>query len=62
MLTEQWRTATRSQDTNCVEVRRSGGLVEVRDTKDRDGSTLIFTPADWDTFVAGAKQGEFDLA
>ncbi|NUT36838.1 MAG: DUF397 domain-containing protein [Hamadaea sp.] len=61
MLTEQWRTATRSQDTNCVEVRRSGGLVEVRDSKDRDGGTLGFTAAAWEAFVAGAKQGEFDL-
>lgn len=62
MLTEQWRTATRSQDTNCVEVRRFGGLVEVRDSKDRDGGTLTFTSQQWEAFVAGARHGEFDLA
>jgi len=61
MLTEQWRTATRSQDTNCVEVRTLEGLVEVRDSKDREGGTLAVSPAAWREFVAGTKAGEFDL-
>jgi hypothetical protein len=60
MLTEQWRKTTRSNDTNCVEVRSAQGRVEVRDSKDRDGGKLILTLAAWDAFVAGAKAGEFD--
>jgi len=61
MLTEQWHTSTRSNDTNCVEVREVGGLVEVRDSKDREGATLAVSPTAWGEFIAGTKAGEFDL-
>ncbi len=47
---------------NCVEVGQlPGGGVAVRDTKDRDHA-LVFTPDEWTAFVAGVKNGEFDLA
>jgi hypothetical protein len=49
---------------NCVEVSRlrSSSRVAVRDTKDREkGPVLLFTPASWSTFIAGAKNGDFDL-
>ena len=47
---------------NCVEVGQlPGGAVAVRDTKDRE-SSLVFTPDEWTAFVAGVKNGEFDLA
>jgi len=61
MLSEQWHTSTRSNDTNCVEVREVSGLVQVRDSKNRDGGTLAVSSAAWGEFVAGAKAGEFDL-
>mgnify|MGYP003449227524 CR=1 FL=1 len=32
----------------------------VRDSKDPDGSVLRFTAAEWQAFIAGAKDGEFD--
>ena len=60
MLTEQWHTSTRSNDTNCVEVRARRGQVEVRDSKDRDGESLVFTANAWDSFVVAVKAGEFD--
>ncbi|NUR74606.1 MAG: DUF397 domain-containing protein [Hamadaea sp.] len=60
MLTEQWHTSTRSNDTNCVEVRARRGQVEVRDSKDREGESLVFTSTAWDSFVDGVKAGEFD--
>lgn len=57
-----WFKSTRSSGNgNCVEVAILDRAVAVRDTKDRSGPVLQFTPADWDTFVAGAKNGEFDL-
>jgi hypothetical protein len=34
--------------------------VAVRDTKNRDGGTLIFTDAESAAFVGGVKDGEFD--
>ena len=61
----QWKTATASGPYNdaCAEVRQAvpGGEIEVRDTKDRDGGTLSFTPAEWAAFLDGVKRGEFDL-
>ncbi len=46
---------------NCVETARTpGGGMAVRDSKDPNGPILMFTPAEWDAFVGGAKDGEFD--
>lgn len=36
-------------------------LIGMRDGHDPDGPVLVFTEAEWDAFVAGAKDGEFDL-
>jgi hypothetical protein len=36
-------------------------LYLMRDTKDPDGPVLAFTAAEWEAFVAGVKDGEFDL-
>ncbi|MEU2615913.1 DUF397 domain-containing protein [Micromonospora sp. NPDC007271] len=52
----QWRTSTRSSSNggNCVEVADNlPGVVLVRDSKDRTGGTLRFTPAAWQAFVGG---------
>ncbi|GAA4595670.1 hypothetical protein BJY16_001752 [Actinoplanes octamycinicus] len=62
MLDQTWRKSTRSGDNGaCVEVRRVDDTVEVRDTKDRTKPSHIFTLAEWEAFVGGAKDGEFDL-
>ena len=57
-----WVKASRSgQVGDCVEQRRVGDTVEVRDTKDRGrGPTLRFTPAEFAAWLDGAKKGEFD--
>jgi hypothetical protein len=58
----KWHKSTRSGGSgNCVEVAENlPGIVAVRDTKNRDGGTLIFTDAEWTAFVGGVKDGEFD--
>jgi hypothetical protein len=33
----------------------------MRDGSDPDGPVLVFTPAEWEAFVAGVRDGEFDL-
>ncbi|GGJ88596.1 DUF397 domain-containing protein [Pilimelia anulata] len=63
-LTEaRWFKSARSGPNcdNCVEVAFVGGAIAVRDSKNTDGPALLFTPAEWDAFVGGAKDGEFDL-
>ncbi len=60
-LTERWRKSSRSgSDGNCVEVRRLDEVVEVRDTKDRQGPSLRFTTGQWDEFIAAIHSGDFD--
>lgn len=62
MLSEQWRKSARSgSEGNCVEVRRVGDRVEVRNSKRPGEKPSYFTPAEWDAFTLGAKDGEFDL-
>jgi hypothetical protein len=57
-----WRKSTRSGVSgNCVEVARLKDTVAVRDSKHPTGPTLMFTPAEWEAFIDGAKEGEFDL-
>lgn len=62
--TAQWFTSARSNGGggNCVETSRldDGGMA-VRDSKDPEGPILLFTPGEWEAFVGGAKDGEFDL-
>ena len=60
MLDPEWRTSSRSQDTNCVEVAYAGGEVRVRDTKNREGTVLSVAAPDWLDFIAAVKDGEFD--
>jgi len=58
-----WYKSTRSSGNgNCVEVAVVDDAVGVRDTKDRSGPVLVFTASEWRAFIAGAKDGEFDLA
>lgn len=58
----EWFKSSRSQGGNdCVEAAHLGnGHVGVRDSKNPTGPALIFTPGEWDAFLAGAKDGEFD--
>ena len=58
-----WRKSTRSaKRKGCVEAAfLADGRVAIRDSKDRDGPTLVYTPRAWDAFLSGAREGEFDL-
>jgi hypothetical protein len=58
-----WQKSSRSGPScdNCVEVAFVDKAIAVRDSKNPTGPVLIFTADEWDAFVGGAKDGEFDL-
>ena len=46
---------------NCVEVSDlPEGTIGVRNSRDRDGAVLRFTPDEWHAFLGGVYKGEFD--
>jgi hypothetical protein len=57
-----WIMSSRSTGNggSCVEARRHEGLIEVRNSKARDAGNVVFTVEEWDSFLFGAKRGEFD--
>ena len=60
-----WHKSTRSGGNggDCVEVAGNvPGVDAIRDIKDPDGRTLVFTHAEWKAFLAGVNDGEFDLS
>ena len=57
-----WRKSTRSTLDACVEVAFiEGPQVAVRHSKDRAGPVLKFNAVEWQAFIDGARNGEFDL-
>src|SRR6266496_6207744 len=58
-----WRKSSRSGNNqpNCVEVAFIGDTVLVRDSKDPDGAVLRFTRSEWDAFLGGVRNREFEL-
>lgn len=57
-----WRKSTYSNPSgNCVEsAELPAGDVAVRNSRFPDGPALIFTPAEWEAFLLGARDGDFD--
>jgi hypothetical protein len=45
----------------CVTVAHKDGVIAIRDSKDASKSTLNFNHDEWQAFVAGVKNGEFDF-
>jgi hypothetical protein len=45
----------------CVSVRFVDGTVQVRDDKVAGGPVLMFNQAEWEAFLLGAFNGEFDM-
>lgn len=57
-----WLKSTLSAaNGDCVEIASlTEGLIGIRDSKDTTGPVLRFTPREWDAFVGGVRNGEFD--
>jgi Domain of unknown function (DUF397) len=60
-LPPEWVTSTLSKAENCVEVADlPDRLVGVRNSREADGAVLCFTPDEWQAFIGGVRNGEFD--
>jgi len=63
----EWRRAdgvgvgSDAGDSSRIEIAFVDDLVGMRDSADPDGPVLVFTQAEWDAFVGGVTDGEFDL-
>ncbi len=56
-----WVKSSLSMSNDCVEVTTlPGGYVGVRHSMDVKGPVLRFTPSEWDAFLGGVRNGEFD--
>ena len=44
----------------CVKVAITPKGVAVRDSKDKDNTTLFFKPGEWNAFIKGVKENQFD--
>ncbi|HUD78391.1 MAG TPA: DUF397 domain-containing protein [Streptosporangiaceae bacterium] len=63
-ISAPWIKSSRSGPTggNCVEIAfLAGGAVAMRNSRDTDGPALVFTAAEWEAFLGGARDGEFGL-
>ena len=57
MIDPRWRKSSYSDNGgNCVEVADQAARVLVRDTQDRTGSVLRFSPDAWRRFAAQVKR------
>jgi hypothetical protein len=56
-LSAPWRKSSYSANggQNCVEAASASGAVLIRDTTDRDGATLSFAAATWQSFTISLK-------
>lgn len=58
----RWFKSSRSgASKDCVEVAHlRGGVVGVRDSKNRTGPALAFAPDEWDAFTHALRSGGFE--
>lgn len=55
-----WRKSAHSGANGCVEVAFLEDRVAVRDSKQQHPAVLVFTLAEWQAFLNGVRDGEFD--
>jgi predicted secreted Zn-dependent protease len=55
-----WHTSERCDGGACVEIGTTGEVVLIRSSKAPDGKYVTLTRDEWQMFVAGVKDGDFD--
>jgi len=55
-----WQKSTASASGECVEVAFTEAATLVRNSRQPSGPVLSFTISEWNAFLTGARNGEFD--
>ena len=59
----RWIRSRACSSDGCVEVAQfADGTVALRDSKDVRKTAHVFDREEWSAFIAGVKNGEFDVA
>ena len=56
----EWKKSSFCGNSACVEVAKLGEKYAVRDSKNIKLNTLLFTKEEWNAFILGVKNGEFE--
>jgi hypothetical protein len=56
----RWRRAS-CDSSSCAEVAVTDGVIEIRNSNAPDAGTARFTQVEWALFIAGVKEGDFDV-
>jgi Domain of unknown function (DUF397) len=56
-----WLTSRACNNSACVQVAHlAGGMVALRDSKDISKPAHVFDSGEWEAFLSGVRNGEFD--
>jgi hypothetical protein len=62
LIRDTWYVPSRTFDSNtCVETRFTDDAVYVRNNLRPDAGTVMFTHDEWRVFVAGVRDGDYDV-
>ena len=55
-----YKASSSTVNGQCVEIASVAGKIAIRDSKNPKGPVLLYTPAEFSSFLDGARNGEFD--
>ena len=55
----EWRRSPRCGSNACIEVAKVADRFLIRDSKNPDTGTLVFTTEEWEAFTEAVKRDEF---
>jgi len=62
LIRDRWFLPRRTSNSNtCVETRFTDDAVYVRNNLRPDAGTAVFTHDEWRVFVAGVRDGDYDV-